>query len=98
MNIRERISKEVSADVQSDIDRITQIWREACEQFGKNGPFLFSHFTIADSMYAPVVTRFITYGVKVDPVSQKYMDTILDLPAMKEWISAAEKEVEVITH
>ena len=98
MNIRERISKEIPADVQSDIDRITSIWREAREKFGKSGPFLFGHFTIADAMYAPVVTRFVTYGIKVDPISKAFMDTILSLPAMKEWILAAQKEVEVLHH
>ena len=49
-------------------------------------------------MYAPVVMRFVTYGVKVDPVSKSFMDAILSLPAMKEWIRAAEKEVEVLHH
>lgn len=95
MNIREQISKEIPIDVQSDIDRITGIWREARNQFGTSGPFLFGHFTVADSMYAPVATRFATYNVKVDPISQKYMDAILNLPAMKEWSAAAQKEIEV---
>ncbi len=98
MKIRERIKKEISADIQTDIDRITTIWREAREKFGKGGPFLFGYFTVADSMYAPIVMRFVTYGVKVDPVSKGFMDAILSLPAMKEWISAAEKEVEVLAH
>ncbi len=98
MNIRERIKKEIPADVQTDIDRITSIWREAREQFGKGAPFLFGHFTVADAMYTPVVMRFVTYGVKADLVSEGFMDAILSLPAMKEWVSAAEKEVEVLAH
>ena len=93
MNIREQIKKEISGDVQADIDRITTIWREAREKFGESGPFLFGHFTVADAMYAPVVMRFITYGVSVDPVSKSFMDAILSLPAMKGWIHAARKEV-----
>lgn len=49
-------------------------------------------------MYAPVVTRFVTYDIKVDPVSKDFMNAILSLPAMKEWFSAAEKEEEILTH
>ena len=98
MNIREQIKKEIPADVQSDIDRITSIWREARERFGVGGPFLFGHFTVSDAMYAPVVTRFVTYGVKVDPISKGFMDAILSLPAMKEWIASAHKEVEVLQY
>ena len=98
MNCRERIKKEIPADVQADIDRITSIWREAHERFGKEGPFLFSHFTIADSMYAPVVMRFVTYGVKVDSISKGFMDAILSLPAMKEWLAGAQEETEVLAH
>ena len=98
MNIRERIKKELPEEVQLDVKRIAEIWNEARSQFGKDGPFLFGHFTIADSMYAPVVTRFVTYDIKVDPVSKSFMDTILSIPAMKAWISAAEKEEEVLSH
>lgn len=98
MSIRERISKEISEDAHADCRHVATIWREAREQFGMGGPFLFGHFTIADAMYAPVVTRFVTYNVKVDPISQKYMDAILNLPAMKEWSAAAQKEIEVLHH
>ena len=80
------------------MNRITGIWRDARENFGSGGPFLFGHFTIADAMYAPIVTRFVTYGVKVDPISETYMKTILALPAMKEWMKAASEEKEVIVH
>lgn len=98
MNCRERIEKEIPQDAQADIDRITGIWCQARQQFGKAGPFLFGHFTIADSMYAPVVMRFVAYGVSVDPVSKSFVDAILSLPAMKEWVRAAEEEVEVLHH
>ena len=98
MNIRGRVSKDISDDVQSDVKRITEIWRETRSQFGNSRSYLFDSFTIADAMYAPVVTRFVTYDIKVDADAQKYMSTILSLPAMKEWIAAAEKEEEVLTH
>ena len=76
----------------ADIERVQQIWRDARSRFGGAGPFLFGRFSIADAMYAPVVTRFRTYSVPVDPVSASYMDTILALPSMNAWYRAADEE------
>ena len=98
MNCRERIPKDISPDVQVDIDRITSIWREARKQFGAGGPFLFGKFTIADSMYAPIVMRFVTYGIQVDSASKGFMDAVLSLPATKEWLAGAKAETEVLTY
>ncbi len=79
--------------VEADIERVTTIWRECLTASG--GPHLFgAKPTMADAMYAPVVLRFLTYGVAVDPLCQAYCDTILALPAMVEWIEAAKNEVE----
>ncbi len=80
---------------QSDIDRIEAIWTECLASYG--GPYLFgAKPCIADAMFAPVVTRFITYEVALDPVCVAYCDTVMDLPAMKEWVSAAEAEPDEI--
>ncbi len=80
---------------QSDIDRIEAIWTECLSSYG--GPYLFgAKPCIADAMFAPVVTRFITYEVALDPVCVAYCDTVMDLPAMKEWVSAAEAEPDEI--
>jgi glutathione S-transferase len=59
---------------------------------GRDEPFLFGHFTAADAMYAPVVTRFDTYGGKLDPDIRSYVDAILATPAMKKWYAEAAKE------
>ncbi len=88
--------KGMTPEVQKDIDRILEIWRDCRKKYGKKGPFLFGPFTIADAFYGPVVFRFNTYAVKVDPVSRKYMETMLALPAMKEWLAGARRETEVI--
>jgi glutathione S-transferase len=82
--------------VQENIDRITHLWRTCRQQFGSQGDFLFGHFTFADAMYAPVVSRFVTYGVSLDSVCQAYADAIWALPAMQEWLTAAEAETEHI--
>jgi glutathione S-transferase len=84
--------RSVEPHVRADIDRITAIWRECRSRHGSDGPFLFGNFTIADAMYAPVVSRFETYGVKVDSVGEEYCREIWAIPAMQEWRSAARSE------
>ena len=79
------------AGAQADIDRIITIWRGCLAAYG--GPYLFgARLTLADAMYAPVVTRFTTYDVKLDRTCKDYCDTILSLPDMQEWIEAAKAE------
>jgi glutathione S-transferase len=80
----------VWAGAQSDIDRITAIWRECLA--ASAGPFLFGELTMADAMYAPVCTRFATYDVALDPVCAGYRDRILALPYMREWTEIALTE------
>jgi glutathione S-transferase len=86
----------MNASVQADVDRITAMWRECREKFGEGGDLLFGHFTIADAMFAPVVSRFVTYDVHLDSVAQAYVEAVWSLPAMQEWVLAANNEVESI--
>jgi glutathione S-transferase len=78
--------------VAADIKRITTLWNEAHALFHTQGPFLFGAFSAADAMFAPVVTRFQTYSIPLDPVSRAYCETILALPAYQDWLNAALKE------
>lgn len=82
----------LAPEVMADVDRIQKIWRDCRDRFGAGGPFLFGRFSIADAIYAPVATRFTTYGVELAPVCQAYVEAIWALPAMQEWKAAAEKE------
>jgi glutathione S-transferase len=75
-----------------DIARVQQIWQDCRGRFGKDGSFLFGRFSLADAMYAPVATRFRTYGVALDAVSKAYVDAIYAWPAMQEWCAAAANE------
>jgi glutathione S-transferase len=85
----------VWSSAQADIDRITHIWRECLT--GWKGPFLFGKKpTIADAMYAPVVTRFLSYDVAVGPVCQDYCDTIMRWAPMKEWVADSREEPQEI--
>ena len=97
MNCRARFpGKGLAAEVQEDINRITTIWNECRECYEREGKLLFGRFTIPDAMFAPVVLRFITYEVNVDPISKAYMEAVLALPATKEWLEAASQEIERI--
>jgi glutathione S-transferase len=74
----------------ADARRIFEIWRDALATSG--GPFLFGAFSIADAMFAPVTTRFTTYGVEMDRTCRGYVDAVAALPAMKAWRSDAASE------
>ena len=79
-----------------DIERIGEIWRDCLKRYG--GPYLFgAQRGMADAMYAPVVTRFLTYHVQVDAVAQAYCKTIMAMPEMKAWVKAAQAEPEEIS-
>lgn len=96
MNIRRRSDHAPAADVLADLDRIKSVWRSCRRTYGDGGPFLFGRFTIADAMYAPVCTRFRTYGLPEDGVATAYIDAVYDHPAMRDWIAAAEAETWTI--
>ncbi len=80
----------------SEIDRILQLWAQARARFGGTGDFLFGDWCAADMMYAPVVTRFITYGVPVPNFAGVYMKAVLSHPHVAEWIDKAQDEPWVI--
>jgi glutathione S-transferase len=85
----------VWAGAQADIDRIISIWRESLAS--TKGPFLFgTRPGMADAMFAPVVTRFITYDVKLDSDCAAYCKDIMALPQMQEWLEAAKAEPDEV--
>ena len=88
--------KGLNPDTQADIKRVSQIWRECREKHPEGGPMLFGEFTIADAMFAPVALRFNTYDVQLDSVAESYVSTILAMPEMQDWVSAAKQETEVL--
>jgi len=97
MNVRARVEgASIDAEVQADIVRILTLWAEARARFGKGGPFLFGTFCAADVIYAPVVSRFLTYGVGVPGFAVSYMQAVWEHEWMQQWISSAESEDWVI--
>lgn len=83
-------------EVLDDIARIAAIWSECRARHHDQGPFLFGHFSNADAFFAPVVSRFVTYGVVLPEVCTDYIATIMALPAMSEWLRAGELEPEQV--
>ncbi len=92
----DRSGQGLNPDSAADIVRVQALWADCRARFGQGGPFLFGRFSVADAMYAPVVTRFVTYGVAVDETARAYMDAVLALPAMREWTAAAKAEPWVL--
>ena len=97
MNVRRNQGqRELSPKVVEEINRILQLWAQARARFGGTGQFLFGDWCAADIMFAPVVTRFVTYSVPVPPFAATYMEAVLDHPAVAEWIEKAQEEPWVI--
>ena len=96
MNLRARRSGfRLWSAAQADVSRICKIWTECLAQFG--GPWLFGEqYSVADAMYAPVATRFVTYDVSLDPVCAAYRDRSLAHDLLQEWTAAALTEVDEV--
>ena len=97
MNIRQVFPpKRPDDDVLADIGRIMELWAQARARFGGTGNFLFGEFGAADMMFAPVVTRIVTYSLPIARFAAGYMDAVLQHPFMQDWIAAAQEEEWVI--
>ena len=89
---RKKELPELREDTKTQIARILSAWEWALAAY--KGPFLFGKLSVADCMYAPVVSRFLTYGVDVPAPVRSYMDRVTALPAMQEWRKAAQAEAD----
>src|SRR5205085_9134842 len=98
MNVRSSLpGRGVTTGAQADINRIMAIWRDCRARLGQDrGEFLFGNFSIADAMFAPVVTRFRTYKIELERDADAYCDTVMALPAMVEWVAAAKNEPMIV--
>ena len=97
MNIRRMFpGHEISDAARADAIRILQLWAEARSRFGSGGPYLFGTFSAADIMFAPVVSRFHTYGFTLPGFAQSYCETIREHEWMRQWTDAANAEPWII--
>jgi glutathione S-transferase len=97
MNIRQVYpARQPDDDVVADLARIMELWAQARARFGGDGQFLFGDFGAADIMFAPVVTRIVTYSLPVPRFAQAYMLAVLQHPFLQDWIAGAQEEEWVI--
>ena len=97
MNIRQVYPpKQPDADVVQELARLMELWMQARARYGGEGEFLFGAFGAADIMFAPVVTRLVTYSLPVPRFAQPYMMSVLQHPYMQDWIAGAQEEDWVI--
>jgi glutathione S-transferase len=94
MALLERLPNPNNPQANADIDRIEKMWRNCRETWGKTGggPFLFGRYSVADAMYAPVATRFRTYGVKLGATATAYVEAVLTDPDFLVWEAGAKAE------
>jgi glutathione S-transferase len=93
MDMRRRTRQTLAPDVAEDISRIVAIWTQCRARHGAgHGDFLFGPFTLADAFYAPVASRFVTYGVELPDAARAYVDAIMSFGAMRDWQAAAAEE------
>ncbi len=93
MNLHRKVGAvKLSADARANVARVEEIWGDCRRRYGKGGPFLFGAFSGADAMYAPVVHRFRTYAIEVGAEATAYMETMMALPAFREWTEAGVAE------
>lgn len=97
MNIRQVYPPaRLDNDVVHDVTRILELWAQARARFGGTGEFLFGEFGAVDAMFAPVVTRFVTYSIPMPPFAAAYMQAVLSHRWMQDWIASAQEEEWVI--
>lgn len=98
--LERRPGRTPSGEAQEAIDRIQAIWRTTRTEFGQaiGGDMLFGRFSIADCMYAPVVSRFVTYDIALDETARAYCQAVMNLPLMKRWMRDAEAETETLDY
>jgi len=95
MNLARRYpGRGMNPEVAKDIARLGALWTQARAQFGEGGRYLFGGFCAADAYFAPVATRFVTYGVELSGPAKDYQQALLEHPAVTEWVAAALEETE----
>lgn len=92
--VRRKPTPELSDDTKKQIARVIDAWMHALTRHSSENGFLFGRFSIADCMYAPMASRFVTYGIETPKAVQDYIARIMALPAMRDWAKASQAEVD----
>ena len=94
MNCRQRRQVTLDSALEAEIARIDTLWSQALGAADHKGDYLFGEFSVADSFFAPVASRFHTYGVELSSLAQRYADQLLKNPAVAAWVEGAKLEPE----
>ena len=92
MDIRAKRTVPITAQAHADIERIEAIWTSCRQLYGAHGDYLFGAWCTADAMFAPVVSRFRTYSVKIGALAQAYADSVWEWPAFASLVAEAHEE------
>lgn len=97
MNCRKQFETvALSHEGEQEVERISWLWNTCRTRYGDSGEWLFGSFSIADAMFAPVALRFYGYSIPLSSVGRNYVKSIINHPAIIEWIAASKAETEVI--
>jgi glutathione S-transferase len=97
MNVRRRFPPQpLSPAVQADVERIVSLWAEARARHGGTGDYLLGEWGAVDIMFAPVVTRFVTYSIPLPRFAASYAEAVLEHPFVRDWLAAAQEEPWVV--
>ena len=97
MNVRQIFpARTPDDDVLVELQRIMELWAQARARFGGDGQFLFGQFGAADIMFAPVVTRIVTYQLPIARFAAGYMQAVFEHPFLQDWIAGAQEEEWVL--
>lgn len=97
LNCRAKKSIVLSPSAVVEIQRIDDIFSTYAEQDNNGDLRLFGEFSIADCFYAPIILRFDTYGIKLSQRAQAYAESMLQQPALIEWVCQAKLELEILS-
>jgi glutathione S-transferase len=97
MNMRASVpGRDVPPEVRLDLERVAALWLDCRRRFGAGGAYLFGPFTVADAMFAPVVSRLRTYQIALEDEAQSYADALWAYAPLQEWANAARSEPMVV--
>ncbi|MBM6550839.1 glutathione S-transferase family protein [Marinomonas ostreistagni] len=96
MNCRAQRRLQLSNEAQADVQAIATLWQDLRARHSDQGDYLFGAFSMVDAFFAPVAFRFVTYGIELSGEAERYQQTLLNHPAMKEWLADALNETDII--
>lgn len=96
MNCRARRHVELSAQAEKEVAGLEELWSKLRSEHAHAGDYLFGEFSLADVFFAPVIFRFVTYGITLSGRAKEYHQIMLAHPAMQSWLEEALAETDIV--